>query len=116
MENLLTFEKFITEMAGKKGFMDVYTKKYDPSKRGYGNPDKWKDAFDIRMDRDVAKGILANKDPYDVLGIPKTANKYEIKSAYRKLAMEFHPDRNPNKDTTKIFQEIQAAYEMLRED
>ena len=49
MENLLTFEKFVTEMA--KGFMDVYKKRYKPEETGYGNPDKWKFAFDERMDR-----------------------------------------------------------------
>lgn len=114
MENLLTFEKFVTEMA--KDFMGVYKRRYKPEETGYGNPDKWKYAFDERMDRETARGILADKDPYKILGVSPNADKYEIKSAYRKLAMEFHPDKNPDKDTTKIFQEIQAAYEMLRED
>ena len=114
MENLLTFEKFVTEMA--KGFMDVYKKRYKPEETGYGNPDKWKFAFDERMDRETAKGILSGRDPYRILGVSPDADKYEIKSAYRKLAMEFHPDKNPGKDTKEIWLEIQAAYEMLRED
>lgn len=116
MKKLLTFDKFLFEMAGKKDFMGVYKKRYDPSVSGYGNPDKWREAFDIRMDRETAKTILGVRSPYDILGVPETANAYEIKSAYRKMAMKFHPDKNPDTDTTKIFQDISAAYEMLRED
>ena len=114
MKNLLTLEKFISEMA-KKGFMDGY-KTYEPEKTGYGNPDKWREAYDIRMDRETAKRIVGKRSPYDILGVSTNANKYEIKTAYRKMAMKFHPDKNPGVDTTALFQEIQAAYEMLRED
>ena len=57
-----------------------------------------------------------SKNYYDILGISRDASADEIKSAYRKLAMEFHPDKNPGKDTKEIWLEIQAAYEMLRED
>ena len=51
-------------------------------------------------------------------GIPKTADKYEIKKAWKKLIIQFHPDHNPGreKEVEEIFKEIQAAYEMLRED
>jgi hypothetical protein len=82
MKNVFTYDKFITEMARprdpnkpKRGFLDGY-KTYDPSISGYGSPDKWKDAFDERMDRDTAKRIVADKDPYFILGIPRTADKY----------------------------------------
>jgi DnaJ-class molecular chaperone len=115
MKNILNYDNYLLEMA-KKGFMDVYTKRYKPEETGYGNADKWKHAFDERMDRETAKRILDDKDPYKILGVSHDADKYEIKSAYRKLAMEFHPDRNQDRDTTIIFQEIQAAYEMLRDN
>ena len=114
-----TFEKFILEMKekkAKKGFMDIYTKRYDPDKLGYGDPDKWKDAFNERMGRERAEEIMGDKDPYVILGVSPTADKYEIKDAWRKLVMKFHPDRNPDIDTTAIFQDIQAAYELLRDD
>jgi len=53
-------------------------------------------------------------DYYALLGVPKTAGEAEIKSAYRKLAMKHHPDRNPgNKTSEAKFKEINEAYEVL---
>ena len=51
------------------------------------------------------------KNYYDILGLQKNANNEDIKQAYRKLAKEYHPDKNPN--TKEKFQEIQEAYETL---
>src|SRR5947208_3957624 len=54
------------------------------------------------------------KDYYQVLGVAKNASPSEIKKAYRKLAQEFHPDRNRgNKDAEERFKEISAAYDVL---
>ncbi len=54
------------------------------------------------------------RNPYDVLGVPKAASEAEIKKAYRKLAKEFHPDRNKNDVKAKDrFSEASAAYEIL---
>jgi molecular chaperone DnaJ len=54
------------------------------------------------------------RDYYEVLGVAKTASADEIKKAYRKLAMQFHPDRNPdNKEAETKFKEAAEAYEVL---
>jgi curved DNA-binding protein len=56
------------------------------------------------------------RDPYEVLGVPKNATEDEIKKAYRKLARDFHPDRNPgDKQAETKFKEIQDAFEVLHD-
>ncbi len=58
--------------------------------------------------------MMANKDYYDILGVSKNASDEEIKRAYRKLAMKYHPDRNPNKkEAEERFKEINEAYAVL---
>ncbi len=57
---------------------------------------------------------MARKDPYDILGVKRSASEAEIKAAYRKLAKQHHPDRNPgDKKAEERFKEVQAAYEVL---
>ena len=58
---------------------------------------------------------MANKrDFYDILGVARNASDEEIKKAYRKLAMKYHPDRNPDsKEAEAKFKEVKEAYEML---
>lgn len=57
---------------------------------------------------------MAKRDYYDILGVAKTADASEIKSAYRKLAIKYHPDKNPdNKEAEEMFKEAAEAYEIL---
>lgn len=58
----------------------------------------------------------SGRDFYSILGISRTADKAEIKSAYRKLAKKYHPDANPGKDTTSEFQEVNKVYEVLSDE
>lgn len=60
---------------------------------------------------------MAKRDYYDVLGVSRNASKDEIKKAYRKLAMQYHPDRNPgDKSAEDKFKEAAEAYEILSHD
>ena len=60
---------------------------------------------------------MAKRDYYDVLGVGRDADDKAIKSAYRKLAKEHHPDRNPdNKAAEQKFREATEAYEVLKDD
>ena len=53
-------------------------------------------------------------DPYSILGVARSANEKDIKSAYRKLAKEFHPDRNKdNPKAAERFSEVTRAYDLL---
>jgi molecular chaperone DnaJ len=60
---------------------------------------------------------VMEKDYYEVLGISRSASDNEIKKAYRKLAMKYHPDRNPDdKEAEESFKESTEAYEVLSDD
>ena len=60
------------------------------------------------------KIIMAEKNLYEILGVPKAATDAEIKSAYRKSALKYHPDKHKgDKDSEQKFKEINVAYEVL---
>lgn len=60
--------------------------------------------------------MAAKRDYYDVLGVERTAGDSDLKKAYRKLALKFHPDRNPgNRKAEEQFKEAAEAYDVLRD-
>ena len=60
--------------------------------------------------------MSSKKDYYDVLGIQRSASKEEIKNSYRKLALQYHPDRNKSPGAEEKFKEISEAYAVLSDD
>jgi molecular chaperone DnaJ len=60
--------------------------------------------------------LSSKRDYYEVLGIQKNASKEEIKNAYRKLALQYHPDRNKEPTAEEKFKELSEAYAVLSDD
>src|SRR5467141_1542794 len=59
---------------------------------------------------------MAKRCYYDVLGVERTADESELKAVFRKLAMKWHPDRNPGDKSSEVrFKEINEAYEILKD-
>lgn len=68
----------------------------------------------IALPKRAEKTMGTQRDFYEVLGVSRQANEAELKKAYRKLAMKYHPDRNPgDKTAEEKFKEVKQAYEVL---
>src|SRR3989337_2877447 len=59
---------------------------------------------------------MSKRDYYDVLGVSRNSGKDEMKQAYRKLALKYHPDRNKTPEAEEKFKEISEAYAILSDD
>ncbi len=60
--------------------------------------------------------MATKRDYYEILGVEKSASAADIKSAYRKMALKYHPDKNKEPDAEQKFKEINEAYEILSDD
>ena len=60
--------------------------------------------------------MSSRRDYYEVLGVQKNASKDEIKNAYRRLALQYHPDRNKEPSAEEKFKELSEAYAVLSDD
>lgn len=58
---------------------------------------------------------MSKRDYYEVLGVDRNASEAELKKAYRRMAMKFHPDRNPGEEGEQKFKEAKEAYEVLND-
>ena len=68
------------------------------------------------MQNKKRKLIMAKRDYYEVLGVDKSASADDIKKAFRKLALKYHPDKNPgDKSAEEKFKEVAEAYNVLRD-
>uniref|UniRef100_A0A8D0H084 DnaJ homolog subfamily B member 9 n=1 Tax=Sphenodon punctatus TaxID=8508 RepID=A0A8D0H084_SPHPU len=64
----------------------------------------------------ITELILAKESYYDILGVPKNASDRQIKKAFHKLAMKYHPDKNKSPGSEAKFREIAEAYETLSDE
>jgi len=90
-------------------------KTYDNEREGYGDASDWRRSFYRRMSPDEATRILNEEDPYEILGVRVGVTPGEIIKAFRKMAMKWHPDLNPDNldDATAMMKKINAAYSLL---
>lgn len=65
------------------------------------------------MTSSVVGMYCGKKDCYDVLGVGQRSTSQEIKKSYRKLSLQYHPDKNPSPEADKMFKEIANAYEII---
>lgn len=99
----------------KRGFAEGY-KTYDDSE-GRGSKWEWIKSFHDRMNIDDATRIMNDQDlsPWEILGVSRSATESEIKAAFRKLIIQWHPDRNPHRivEAEAMSKKIIAAYTIL---
>ncbi|CAL9010641.1 unnamed protein product [Prunus brigantina] len=98
-----------THLRTHKSFVSLHS--WSPSSSS-SNTSSWK----FNTKRRVGIFFAASGDYYATLGVPKSASSKEIKTAYRRLARQYHPDVNKQPGATEKFKEISAAYEVLSDD
>jgi hypothetical protein len=86
------------------------------SHKGSQRSARWRAAFSERMSSDEARVLVGDESPWNILGLIHGASRAEIKLAWRKMAMKWHPDHNKGneKQATEQFKRCKAAYLALR--
>jgi DnaJ-class molecular chaperone len=100
--------------------IDARRRRYNPEIEGYGHPRQWRGDFGERMGWEEAYRVIHEqpRTPRDILGIPLHSTWQQVVSAYRKRAMECHPDRASQNGmtveaATEAFKNLSAAYSVL---
>jgi preprotein translocase subunit Sec63 len=98
-------------MKKKRNFSDVFSKYkvYDDS-HGRGSVDEWSNSFNQRYSQQEAKNIVKENDPYIIMELDRDCTLADLKLRYRKLMMQYHPDRGGDPIKCKM---IIAAYTIL---
>src|SRR6266704_254969 len=97
----------------KKKRPSVWSDQYRPYGRNEGpsgNPLDWMHAFKARFSNVEIHEIIGDDDPWGILGLKPGASQADIKVAFRKKAIETHPDRNPGMDGS-AFRRAKAAFD-----
>jgi len=87
---------------------------YGTYKGPKGSPDEWKQAFrEMFGSVEEAQEALGKDHPLNILGLNLGATIEQIKAAFRKMALKFHPDKNKDPEAPSMFRKICAAYKVL---
>jgi DnaJ-class molecular chaperone len=97
----------------------MHYRTYDDT-TGRGNPRQWRSTFRSAMGLDEARARLGDRSPWEVLGVSLNATADQVRSAYRRLALKWHPDRAVLNGLTEAeahvrMQELTAAYTVLED-
>lgn len=97
---------------GQEEYWKTYLNRYQSVR------DQWEKLYYDEVPEVQPDPVPRNKnDPYTILGLPRRPQQYspiELKSAYREMALKYHPDHNPGKDAEAKFEKIWNAYKMLQ--
>jgi hypothetical protein len=102
----------IKKPAVKRSPLEGY-RTYNPNAEGYGSVSDWGRAFDERMGVEEAGRVLRDDDPIVIMGFTSLPIMDELKKAYRKLMMQYHPDRAGG--NAGMAMKIIAAYSILED-